>query len=150
MKTQINSLINGSENTVRDLANEKYAANPIGFYRDKNNVPEFGGTPTAQRKAIADKVGEENPGDLHINVRGVELTLNRHNSTSGKSWSWWNNITAQQYEVITGNQAPTWTHIGAVNTYGITILQDCTVEVSATSGKKGFSTTIGEEFVQIL
>lgn len=44
MKTQINTLINGSENTVRNLNAEKYAKNPIGFFSGKTNGPEFGGS----------------------------------------------------------------------------------------------------------
>lgn len=150
MKTQISTLINGSENTLRDLTNIKYANNPIGFYSGKSNVPQLGGTPTAIRKAVAAKVAEENPDTMHINVRGVDLTLARHNSATGKSWRWEATVTAEQYKLISGMDAPAWTHAGANNEYGIIVNGDCTAEVFATSGKKGFSTIIGEEYMEII
>lgn len=150
MKTQISSLINGSEKTIRNLADKKYADNPIGFFSGKNNVPEHGGTPGARRLEIASKVGAENPGTMRVAVNGVELTLDRHNSASGKSWHWEVEITPTQYEAITGKEAPAWTHDGAVNTYSFRIPQDCTVEVYASSGKKDLCRILGEEYVTIL
>ena len=150
MKTQISNLINGSENTMRDIANSKYANNPIGFFCGNSNMPQLGGTPTAIRKAVADKIGAENPEAMHISIRGVDLTLARINSTTGKSWRWESPISAEQYTFITGIDAPIWTHAGAQNEYGIIVNGDCTVEVFATSGKKGLTTIIGEEFIEIL
>lgn len=150
MKTQINNLINGSENTIRNLSSSKYNANPVGSYSGKTNVPQFGGTPTSERKAVAAKVAEENPGNLIIEVRGIVLTLARHNSLSGKSWSWEAEITPDQYTAITGLAAPAWSHKGADNKYSVMITQDCTVEVYAASGKKGFARTLDEAYVAIL
>lgn len=150
MKTQINNLINGSENTVRNLNAEKYAKNPIGFFSGKTNVPEFGGTPAKTRSEIAQRVSEENPEELSIDVNGLGLTLGRYNSATGKTWRWEAPITAEQYTAIVGETAPVWSHNGAVNTYGIIISAACTVEVWATSGKKGFYRVLGEEFVTII
>lgn len=149
MKTQISNLINGSENTVRNLSASKYADNPVGFH-NKPNVPVNGGTPSAERNEIALSVAAENPGSLHIRANGVELSLTRHNSTSGKYWSWEAEITAAQYAAITGNEAPVWAHKGARNSYRIMVNGDCTVAVYATSGKKGCDIILGEEFIEIL
>lgn len=150
MKTQISSLINGSENTVRNLAAEKYKANPIGFYSCKNNVPQFGGTAIKERKEIAEKVSAENPNAINIIVNGIPLSLSRYNSVSGKTWRWETEITPEQYGAIVGKEAPAWNHKGAKNSYGIIINGDCTVEVYATSGKKGFNTVVGEEYITVL
>lgn len=150
MKAQICSLINGSENTIRNASAEKYLNNPIGFYSGKDNVPASGGTPYAERMAIAETVNAENPAELLINVRGITLALVRSNSLSGKSWHWETEITPAQYETVTGEDAPAWTHKSSENHYGIVINGDCTVEVYATSGKKSVNRILGEEFVKIL
>lgn len=150
MKTQIEGLINGSENTIRDFSSKKYANNPIGNYNSKNNIPEYGGSPTAERNAIAQAVSAENPESLRVIANGIELNLARHNSQSGKSWRWEAEISAEQYAAITSEDAPVWTHKNAINRYGIIIHDDCTVEVWAASGKKGFFRVLGEEFIQIL
>lgn len=149
MKTQISNLINGSENTVRNLSASKYADNHVGFH-NKPNVPVNGGTPAAERNEIALRVAVENPGSLHIRANGVELSLTHHNSTSGKSWNWEAEITAAQYASITGKEAPVWAHKGACNSYSIMVNGDCTVTVYATSGKKGCDIILGEEFIEIL
>lgn len=150
MKAQISNLINGSENTVRNLAAEKYAMNPVGFFNGKNNVPLKGGSTSAARKEVAIKVAQENPTDMHIIVNGAELLLERNDSATGKSWRWEADITAEQYAAIVGDIAPEWHHKGAENRYGIIIYDNCSVELWASSGKKGFNRIIGEEFVEIL
>lgn len=150
MKTQISNLINGSNKTIRDNSAEKYAGNPVGFYNTRENTPKFGGTPLLDRMAIAKKVGAENPGDLHIIANGVAMTLTRHDSTTGKSWSWNAQITAEEFTAITGKDTPVWSHKGANNTYSIYIAMDCTVTVYATSGRKEYSCILGEEFVTIV
>lgn len=86
---------------------------------------------------------------MHVIANGVELILARHNSTTGKSWCWECSVTAEQYTAIVGAPAPSWAHKGAVNTYGITIYANCTIEVWASSGKKSFRRVLGEEFIQI-
>lgn len=150
MRTQISGLINGSENTIRGLSSKKYVNNPIGNYNSKNNTPEYGGTPTAERNAIAQAVSAENPENIRILAKGVELNLARHNSQSGKSWRWEAEISAEQYTAITSEDAPVWTHKNAINRYGIVVNGNCTVEVWAESGKKGFFRILGEEFIEIL
>lgn len=150
MKTQISALINGSENTIRNISSEKYIQNPIGFFSGKQNVPQFGGTSAVERKRISKIVSDENPGSLLILANGVELLLPRHNSASGKSWRWEEAISAEQFTKITGKDAPEWVHVGAKNQYGIVIYDNCTVEVFATSGRKGVNFVLGEEFIEIL
>lgn len=151
MRTQISNLINGSENTIRNLSAEKYIDNPIGFYCGKSNVPQNGGTPAPERLAIANAVSAENPAEMRVIARGINLTLSRRNSTSGKSWSWRSEITPEQYKTLTGDDAPVWTHNNAVNHYALIIHGSCTVEVEANDGgKKGYYRVIGEEFIEIL
>lgn len=149
MKTQISSLINGSETTVRNLNAGKYAENPIGFFCGKQNVPQFGGSTSEERQEVAQAVAIENPTSMHIVANGVELTLTRHNSSTGKSWRWEAEISAEEYAIITGTAAPEWQHKGAVNRYGIIIYDNCTVEFWAMSGKKSLIRVIGEEFIEI-
>lgn len=150
MKTQISSLINGSENTIRNLSAEKYANNPIGVYDGKGNVPQNGGTPTNERMAIAKAVDDENPTNMHILANGVGLTLGRINSVSGKSWRWETQLTKEQYEEITREKAPEWTHKNAQNEYCLVVNDKCIVSVLASSGKKGVCLILGEEFIEIL
>lgn len=151
MKTQISNLINGSENTIRNLSSEKYISNPIGFYCGKSNVPQNGGTPTPKRTAIANAVSAQNPAEMRVVARGINLTLTRHNSISGKSWNWQAEITPDQYKILTGEEAPIWTHKNAVNHYALIIHDSCTVEVEANDGgKKGYYRVLGEEFIEIL
>lgn len=150
MKTQICNLINGSENTIRDLSSDKYIDNPIGFFCGKSNVPQNGGTPTPERIAVAKAVSEENPGNMRIVARGINISLTRHNSISGKSWGWQAEITQEQYRILVGEEAPMWTHKNAVNRYSLSIHDDCTVIINAESGKKGYYRILGEEFIEIL
>lgn len=147
MKTQISTLINGSSNTIRNINAAKYAYNIIGTHNGSSNTPAMGGTHTNEREAIAAAVAAENPESMNIKANGVVLNLTRHSSTSGKTWTWDADITAEQYSQIAGMAAPTW-KAGA--SYSIQILKDCTVALYAASGKKGFSVTLGEEFIEIL
>ena len=146
MKTQITNLINGSEFTVRNINAEKYISNPV----TNSNKPANGGTPLDEREAIVKAVADENPSDLHILANGVELTLTRHNSLSGRLQDWFTEISAEQYEAIIGTPAPTWSHKGAKNQYGIRVNCDCTVSIEAGSGKKSCDRVVGEEFIVIL
>lgn len=149
MKTQITDLINGSERTIRNLNAAKYESNPIGFYNFKENAPKLGGTPLLERKALADIVDAENPGDMVITANGVDLTLTRYTSTTGKSWRWESKLSAAQFKAISGKEAPVWFHARANNSYSIIINGDCTVQLFATSGKKGIDYVLGEEFIII-
>lgn len=95
MKTQINSLINGRANVVRDEANDKYTG-----------MQEIVGTNTIIREEIARKVLDENPDGMDVEVNGVRLHLDRHASCSGKT-VWYNTkINREQYIAITGNDFP--------------------------------------------
>lgn len=147
MKTQISNLINGSSNTLRNINAAKYANNTIGTINGQPNTPAMGGTPTKERETVAAAVASENPESMSIRANGVELTLTRHSSTSGKTFAWGADITGEQYAQIAGMAAPTWK---SGESYSIQILKDCTVALYATSGKKGFSVILGEEFIEIL
>ena len=92
MKTQINKLMNGRANVVRDEENEKYAG-----------MDEIAGTNSAIREEIARKVLDENPDGMDVEVKGVRLHLGRYASRSGKT-IWYNaEITREQYIAITGH-----------------------------------------------
>lgn len=94
MKTQINTLINGSSNTLRNINAAKYADNVLGTHNGQPNTPALGGTPATEREAVAAAVAVENPESMNIKANGVVLNLTRHSSTSGKTWAWDADITA--------------------------------------------------------
>lgn len=147
MKTQINTLINGSSNTIRNINAAKYADNTIGTNNGQPNTPAMGGTPSKERETVSAAVATENPESMSIRANGIAITLTRHTSSNGKTWTWDANITGEQFSKISGIVAPTW-KAGA--SYAIQIQMDCTVALYATSGKKGFSLILGEEFIEIL
>lgn len=149
MKTQISELINGSENVVRKVDAAKYQENPIGNYNCKMNVPKYGGTPIVDRAATAEKVAAENPKTMRVSANGLDLTLDRQVSTTGKTRGWHASLTPDQYSAIVGCEAPKWEHKNAKNSYELTITMDCEVVLIASSGKKSASRIIDESFISI-
>lgn len=104
-KTQISTLINGSRGVVRNIKDEKYLACPKGTSSD------FAGTPLKEREEIANKVKDENPDELHVVVRGVNLTLKASKTvTSQRIISYDTEISAEQWQRITG-------YIGSISDY---------------------------------
>lgn len=117
MKTQIDQLINGSKNIIRNLEDTKYltakqATSHIGY----------AGTNREQRNEIAYRVYAENGDTLNIIARGINLTLNISRSLSGKSWSWSCELTEDQYKALGG-----WHTDGTLKSYSLTITGDCEV-----------------------
>lgn len=99
MKTQINNLINGSNNVIRDTESSKYINCP------KGTSAAFVGTKTEDRMTIANAVKAENPDELHVNIRGIELTLKAERAiSSGSLINYHTNITAEQWVAITGHK----------------------------------------------
>ncbi|HBV83565.1 MAG TPA: hypothetical protein DEB74_12415 [Lachnospiraceae bacterium] len=149
MKTQISNLINGAKNVIRDEEHEKYitakqAATHVGY----------AGTYAKERQEISERVYHENSDTLHINVRGVELTLQIHKSMSGKSWYWSVSLTDKQFQQICH------TSIGVgenLRSYELEINYDCRVYVQTFNRKnerriwrEGYTHYIDEAFVTIL
>lgn len=146
MKTQITSLINGSVNVRRDLSLNKYM-----MANTKSN--RFVGTNYALRNEIAQKIIDENPDGMDVEIFGCKLHLTRKASCSGKT-IWYNTIlTDNEFEQITGATYPSdnmWESV-------LTINGDMTVEVTRwmrrndkQQWKEMGTTYIGEEFVTIL
>lgn len=130
MKTQIDNLINGSKNVVRDENHPKYATAKKNTYGDG-----YVGTSTAERLAIAEKVFAENGDEMHVIIRGVEITLRRHFSTTGKT-SWYSSeLTSDEYTTICSGRVYEFPAEMKFKSFGITIHNDCTV-TTVRYGKK--------------
>lgn len=98
MKTQVSTLINGSDNVVRNLNAEKYNNCP------KGTSSAYAGTKAEERSRVAEAVKAENPDALHVNVRGVEMTLKAERAvSSGSLINYHASITAEQWLTITGH-----------------------------------------------
>lgn len=129
MKTQIDNLINGSKNVIRMEDHPKYAT------AKKNAYGDYAGTNTAERTAIAEKVFAENGDEMHVIIRGVELTLHRHSSTTGNT-SWYSSeLTSDEYTTICSGRVYELPTEMKFKSFGITIHNDCTVTI-ARYGKK--------------
>lgn len=138
MKTQINNLINGKKNVIRQADHAKYLT--------ANNATShigYAGTSASDRAQVAQQVAVENTGELNVEIKGVAISLTRNNSISGKSWFWAANLSNDQYVAITGSDFG----LGKNTTPGIIVNGDCTITVS--NGGKHF-VDIDEAFVTIL
>lgn len=150
MKTQISNLINGAMNVIRDEEHEKYltatqATSHVGY----------AGTNDKERQEISARVYYENGDTLHVNVCGIELTLQIHKSLSGKSWYWSVSLTEKQFQQICCH-----TSIGVgkyLHSYVLEINYDCRVYVQTFNRKnerriwrEGYTHYIDEAFVTIL
>ena len=80
MKTQINTLVNGSSNVIGQALTS-------GSNRD-------------DRKAISNKVKAENPEVMAIRVKGIELLGKASWSISRKSVNWNFALTVDEYRII--------------------------------------------------
>ena len=81
MKTQIQGIINGAKNVIRMENHPKYINAKVNSYGN------FVGTAIDECNAVGKKIFAENGDEMRANIRGVELTLHRHSSTTGKT-SW--------------------------------------------------------------
>lgn len=96
MKTQINTLVNGTTGIV--------------------------GTDYATRKEVSEKVLAENGDTLRIEIKGIELELQRSCSCSGKSWQWSCDLTEEQYLTIVDGS---YLGVGRLNRFFFSIDGDC-------------------------
>lgn len=134
MKTQIQDIINGAKNVIRMENHPKYSNAKVNSYGN------FVGTAIDECNAIGKKIFAENGDEMHANIRGVELTLHRHSSTTGKT-SWYSSeLTPDEAAIIyTGNKFE-WPTEMKFKSFDITIRDDCTVTITR-YGKKSEGAT---------
>ena len=143
MKTQIYNLINGSKNVIRDENHPKYAT------AKKNAYGDYVGTSTAERTAIAEKVFAENGDEMHVIIRGVEITMQRNSSTTGKT-SWYSSeLTSDKYAIICNGNTFEWTAEMKFKSFDIKIASDCTVTVTRFGKKSEGATWKAREWHEI-
>lgn len=147
MKTQISTLINGGKNVIRKEDDEKY----INAKSSTSHVG-YAGTNHDLRNKIAMKVASENPSEMHIKANGIELTLSRANSCSGKSWWWSCKLTEEQYVKLGGSHLS-----GNFKSYKLRISMDCMVTIynftkksEAAQWRQSWMQDIDESFIEIL
>ena len=147
MKTQINQLINGSKNIIRNEEDPKY----LTAKRATSHVG-YAGSNRDYRNEIAARVYAENGDTLNIVVRGISLTLNISRSLSGKSWTWSCELTEDQYKALGG-----WHTDGTLKKYELAIYQDCEVclysftrKSEAAQWRQSWMEYLDESFVEIL
>ena len=148
MTTQISNLINGDKNVRRDLTHSKYVNAKRGSSSD------FAGTSFDDRKAVADKVKAEHPGDMSVGILGRRFDLVRYQSASGKTVMWAADITEEDYTLITG-YANVITTYQSKFSFQIGDDMKCRVHTFARKSDKGQWRergwdNIGEEFINIL
>lgn len=143
MKTQIDNLINGSKNVIRDENHPKYAT------AKKNAYGDYAGTSTAERTAIAEKVFAENGDEMHVTIRGVELTLHRHSSTTGKNSLYSSELTPDEYALICSGNTVEWPAEMKFKSFDITIRNDCAVTVTRYGKKSEGATWKSREWHEI-
>lgn len=149
MKTQINDLINGVKQVRRDLSHSKYidakaATSHVGY----------GGTNRIIRQEVADKVINENPTGLDIEMFGKKFHLDRFSSLSGKTIWFSTQISCDDFMLLSGYVINPFKN----DSYCILeIKNDMTVELHRFSRRNELcqwrckeSLNIGEEFVTIL
>jgi hypothetical protein len=134
MKTQIQDIINGAENVIRMENHPKYINSKV------NSCGNFVGTAVDERNAIGEKIFAENGDEMRANIRGVELTLHRHSSSTGKT-SWYSSeLTPDEYAIICTGNTFEWPADMKFKSFDITIGKDCTVTVTR-YGKKSEGAT---------
>lgn len=151
MKTQINHLINGSKEVVRDESHPKY----MTASKSTSHIG-YAGSSHDERMLIAEKVFSENVEALQIEIRGIRLSLNLHQSLSGATKWYRCEVTEEEYLNITGFLMPPFRE-GMQKKYGLVVNPDMTVDMipfrrwnESQEWKPGNTVSIGEEFVTIL
>ena len=97
MKTQITSLINGTKNIRRDLSNSKY----INCPKASSHIG-YAGTNLKTRTEIAEKVKEENPNGMDVEMFGKNFHLSRSSSVSGKTVCFAAEISHDDFMLLSG------------------------------------------------
>lgn len=147
MKTQIQNLINGAKNIIRQEGHAKYlTAKPATSHNG------WAGTNRDERAKIAAKVHEENPDGMTIEACGQKIDLPIHYSGTGKSWTWIAELTQEQYIALGGKYTN-----GTIKSYQLNIFADCTAMIFSFTKKTERSqwrqsnqTYIDESFITIL
>lgn len=149
MKTQINNLINGQKNVIRNENDEKYINAPMSSSHD-----EYAGTNYNTRREVARRVFEENPEYLNVEVRGIKFNMPIGSSLSGKTRWFSCLITPEDYLRITGAKELPYKH---ETTFVLHIDELMKVRIMKSTRhseraqwKYRGDICIGEEFVNIL
>lgn len=148
MKTQIKHLINGSKYVIRDNEDLKYknATHNISY--------DIVGSSYKEREFISNKLFEENPKEMKVEVRGIPLTLKCEQSISGKTRCWVSELSERDYLQIIGEDKPTTSQ---QSRYIIQIEHSCEVHIYSfkrlsenSQWKPSRSFVLDESFVTIL
>lgn len=100
MKTQISNLINGTKRIIRDENHPKYLN-----AKKSSSHDGYAGTNYQERMSVANKVLEENPDNLIIEIKGKRYTLDKYVSCSDKSVMFVGKITEEDFANITGSKS---------------------------------------------
>lgn len=148
MKTQIQNLIDGSENVLRDLDHPKYhpaADEPVNIT----------GTDPVIRRRIADKVVSENPETLSVRICGISVKLKMEHLGIGNIFWYSTRINREEYLQISGREELPFLSTKAA--FILLVSGDMKVSMSAFPDKypdylrsELEVVKIGEEFVEIL
>ena len=90
-------LINGTPDIRRDLANSKY----INCPKASSHIG-YAGTNLKTRTEIAEKVKEENPNSMDVEMFGKEFHLSRSSSVSGKTVWFSTEINLEDFMLLSG------------------------------------------------
>ena len=125
MKTQINTLVNGSSHVI--------------------GQEQVAGTNSKIRAEIANKVKSENPEVMAIKVRGIELLGRADWSISRKSVSWNFGLSVDEYMALSGGKFGVSPRVGKNKPY-LTISGSCEARI----GCGNWSYYIPEAWIEIL
>lgn len=149
MKTQINNLINGVKQVRRDLSHPKYVSAKMA-----TSPSRYAGTNHRIRQEIADRVIDENPTGLDIEMFGKKFHLDRFSSLSGKTIWFSAEISCEDFMLLSGYIINPFKNESSCT---LKINNDMTVELyrfsrrdERCSWRCKDSLSIGEEFVTIL
>ena len=148
MKTQITILVNGRVNVRRNDNDVKYVS-AISL----TNKSGYSGSPITIRQDIGNKVIEENPESLNIEIQGKVLHLARHSSCSGKTVWYSADLTPEEHLAIMGEPYPSHNEWCSIITIDMLMYVNVTRfmrKSEKAQWKEKASMYIGEELVKIL
>lgn len=148
MKTQITNLVNGRVNVRRNDNDVKYVS-AISL----TNKSGYSGSPITIRQDIGNKVIEENPESLNIEIQGKVLHLARHSSCSGKTVWYSADLTQEEHLAIMGEPYPSHNEWCSIITIDMLMYVNVTRfmrKSEKAQWKEKASMYIGEELVKIL
>ena len=148
MKTQITNLVNGRVNVRRNDNDVKYVS-AISL----TNKSGYSGSPITIRQDIGNKVIEENPESLSIEIQGKVLHLARHSSCSGKTVWYSADLTPEEHLAIMGEPYPSHNEWCSIITIDMLMYVNVTRfmrKSEKAQWKEKASMYISEELVKIL